>query len=81
MKLRNPEGAAGALDVISLRNFRSVNISAHTPVVAGSMKPPNTSREIGCPVWDASMVAATGCAIAVAVKRIASVAIKNIVFP
>jgi hypothetical protein len=71
MKLSHPVGAAGAFEVISLRNFRSVNISAQTPVVAGSMKPPNMNLVMGGPVRVASIVAATGCAAAVpAVTRI-----------
>jgi hypothetical protein len=64
-------------EVISLKNFLSDNISAHTPVVAGSMKPPNISLVMGCPVALVSMVAATGCAAAVAVKRVPSAAINN----
>jgi hypothetical protein len=62
MKLIHPAGAEDAFEVISLRNFRSANISAQTLVVAGSIKPPNINLEIGCPVRVASMVAVTGCA-------------------
>ena len=71
MKLIDLAAEEGAFEVISLRNFRSVNISAQTPVVAGSMKPPNMNLVMGEPVRDASIVAETGCAAAVpAVTRI-----------
>ena len=53
-----------------LKNFRSDSISAQTRVVAGSMKPPNTSVVMGGPVRVASMVAATGDAAAAPARRI-----------
>ena len=58
-------------DVISAKNFRSASISAQTPVVAGSMKPRNTSFVIDGLMRVVSIVAATGCAAAVpAIKTI-----------
>ena len=65
-----PVTAAGSgFDVTWLKNFRSASISAQTPVVAGSMKPPNTSLVMGGPVRVASMVAVTGCATAAAAAQ------------
>ena len=52
-----------------LKNFRSDSISAQTRVVAGSMKPPNTSGVMGGPVRVASMVAVTGCAAAAPARK------------
>jgi hypothetical protein len=46
-------------------------VSAQTPVVAGSVKPPNINLAMEGPVRVASIVAKTGCAAAVpAVTRI-----------
>jgi hypothetical protein len=66
-----PEGAEAGLELISLKNFRSDNISAQTWVVAGSMKPPNISLVMGWPVRVASIVTATGCAAAVLTRAAA----------
>ena len=76
-----PAGAAAGFELISMKNFRSDNISAQTWVVAGSMKPPNISFVMGCPVRVASMVAATGCAADVPVRTVTSVDIRNHCLP
>src|ERR1039457_839034 len=82
LRPKPPDGAAGCgFELISLRNFRSYNISAHTRVVAGSMKPPNTNFAIGCAVRVASMPAVTGCAAAVPARTAASAVNKNQCLP
>src|ERR1019366_5203859 len=78
LRPKPPDGAAGCgFELISLKNFRSYNISAHTRVVAGSMKPPNTNFVIGCAVRVASMPAVTGCAGAVPARTAASAVNRN----
>src|ERR1039458_7105527 len=65
-------GAGSGCELISLKNFRSDSISAQIEVVAGSMKPPNISFEIGDPGFAASIVTATRCADAVDARPTAS---------
>src|ERR1017187_7444979 len=78
LRPKPPDGAAGCgFELISLKNFRSYNISAHTRVVAGSMKPPNTNFVIGCAVRVASMPAVTGWAGAVPASTAASAVKRN----
>src|SRR5664280_2430308 len=62
LRPKPPAGEAAGFELISLKNFRSDNISAQTWVVAGSMKPPNISLVMGCPVRVASMATDTGWA-------------------
>ena len=59
MKRRKKEfaDAGSSLLVMGLANLRSVSISAHTLVVAGSMYPPKIIGSIGAPLEDASIAA------------------------
>ena len=72
-----PVWTAGGFEVISAKNFRSASISAHTNVVAGSMKPPKTHFEMGAATFVASMDTATGCAAAVPASTNTNVGKRN----
>src|SRR5450755_3960080 len=73
-----PPAVAGAgFELIWLKNFRSDNISAQTWVVAGSMKPPNISFVMGCPVRVASMATNKGWAADVPARIATSIDTAN----
>ena len=77
-----PAGAAvSVFEVISLKNFRSDNVTTPNPGRRRSMKPPNMSFVIGCPVRAASRVADTVCAAAVAAKRTMIIETRNNCLP
>jgi hypothetical protein len=52
-----PGCAVDGASAIGFANFRSISISAHTYVVAGSMYPPKIRGLIGSPRIDASIEA------------------------